>query len=107
MGFRIPTMGIANAAQNIRKAMQTPTPPMPVVPPKPAAAPGVTPRPMPRTSSPPSASGFSTPFGMSAAGAKKGGKVSSASKRADGIAQRGKTKGTMVMCGGGYMKGKK
>lgn len=38
---------------------------------------------------------------------KKGGSVSSASKRADGIAQRGKTKGTMVMCGGGYMKGKK
>jgi len=37
----------------------------------------------------------------------KGGKVMSASKRADGIAQRGKTKGTMVMCGGGYAKGKK
>lgn len=36
-----------------------------------------------------------------------GGKVSSASKRADGIAQRGKTKGTIVMCGGGYAKGKK
>jgi len=33
--------------------------------------------------------------------AKKGGKVSSASSRADGIAQRGKTRGTMVMCGGG------
>jgi hypothetical protein len=32
---------------------------------------------------------------------KKGGKVSSASKRADGIAQRGKTRGKMVMCGGG------
>ena len=31
----------------------------------------------------------------------KGGKVSSASKRADGIAQRGKTRGKMVMCGGG------
>jgi hypothetical protein len=39
---------------------------------------------------------------------KKGGKVGSASKRADGCAVRGKTKGTMVMCGGGYMgKGKK
>jgi hypothetical protein len=37
----------------------------------------------------------------------KGGKISSASSRADGIAERGKTKGTMVMCGGGYMKGKK
>ena len=31
-----------------------------------------------------------------ARGMKKGGKVSSASKRADGIAQRGKTKGRMV-----------
>jgi hypothetical protein len=30
-----------------------------------------------------------------------------ASSRGDGIAQRGKTKGTMVMCGGGYAKGKK
>ena len=33
----------------------------------------------------------------------KGGSISSASKRADGIAMRGKTKGTMVMCGGGKM----
>ena len=31
----------------------------------------------------------------------------SASSRADGCAQRGKTKGTIVMCGGGYSKGKK
>lgn len=45
---------------------------------------------------------------------KAGGKVvkmakggMTASSRADGIAQRGKTRGTMVMCGGGYMKGKK
>jgi len=30
-----------------------------------------------------------------------------ASARADGIAQRGKTKGTMVMCGGGMARGKK
>jgi len=37
----------------------------------------------------------------------KGGMTSSASSRGDGIAQRGKTKGTMVACGGGYMKGKK
>lgn len=37
-------------------------------------------------------------------GMKKGGKVSSASSRADGIAQRGKTKGTMIMCGGKGMK---
>jgi hypothetical protein len=35
-----------------------------------------------------------------------GGSISSASKRADGIAQRGKTRGTMIMCGGGYTKGK-
>lgn len=41
------------------------------------------------------------------AGYKKGGNVASASKRADGCAIRGKTKGTIVMCGGGYMKGKK
>jgi hypothetical protein len=34
-----------------------------------------------------------------------GGSVSSASKRADGIAQRGKTRGTMIaMCGGGMYK---
>ena len=33
-------------------------------------------------------------------------KGGSASARADGIAQRGKTRGTMVMCGGGYTKGK-
>jgi hypothetical protein len=38
-------------------------------------------------------------------GYKKGGKVkSSASKRADGIAQRGKTRGTLVMCMGGKTK---
>ena len=32
-------------------------------------------------------------------GMKKGGKVSSASKRADGVATKGKTKGTMVKMG--------
>lgn len=38
---------------------------------------------------------------------KKGGSVGSASKRADGIAQRGKTRGTNVaMCGGGMAKRK-
>ena len=36
-------------------------------------------------------------------GFSKGG---SASSRADGIAQRGKTRGTMVMCGGGMAKRK-
>jgi hypothetical protein len=34
-------------------------------------------------------------------------KGGTASARADGIAQRGKTRGTMVMCGGGMAKGKK
>jgi len=43
--------------------------------------------------------------GMAPDAYKKGGMT--ASKRADGIAQRGKTRGTIVMCGGGYMKGKK
>jgi hypothetical protein len=38
---------------------------------------------------------------------KAGGKVSSASSRGDGCAQRGKTRGTMVMCSGGMAKGKK
>ena len=44
---------------------------------------------------------------------KAGGKVKgyasggSVSSRADGIAQRGKTRGTMVMCGGGMAKGRK
>jgi hypothetical protein len=37
-------------------------------------------------------------------GFSKGG---SASSRADGVAQRGKTRGTMVMCGGGMARGKK
>jgi hypothetical protein len=37
-------------------------------------------------------------------GYAKGGMT--ASKRADGIAQRGKTRGTMVMCGGGMTKRK-
>jgi len=31
----------------------------------------------------------------------------SASSRADGCAQRGKTRGTIIMCGGGMAKGKK
>jgi len=38
---------------------------------------------------------------------KKMAKGGSASSRADGIASRGKTRGTMVMCGGGMTKGKK
>ena len=38
---------------------------------------------------------LATALGSAAGGMKKGGKVVSASKRADGIAQRGKTKGRM------------
>lgn len=38
---------------------------------------------------------------------KKGGAVKSASKRADGIASKGKTRGTIVMCGGGMAGGKR
>ena len=34
-------------------------------------------------------------------------KGGSASSRADGVAQRGKTRGTIVACGGGMMKGKR
>ena len=37
---------------------------------------------------------------------KASGGMASASSRADGIAQRGKTRGTMVMCGGGMAKRK-
>ena len=33
-----------------------------------------------------------------------GGSVSSASKRADGIATKGKTRGKIIMCGGGMYK---
>jgi len=36
------------------------------------------------------------PSGMDLIGMKKGGSVGSASRRADGIAQRGKTKGRMI-----------
>jgi hypothetical protein len=36
--------------------------------------------------------------------AKKMAKGGSASARADGIAQRGKTRGTLIMCGGGMYK---
>jgi hypothetical protein len=37
----------------------------------------------------------------------KGGSTGSASSRADGCATKGKTKGTMVMCGGGMARGRK
>ena len=38
---------------------------------------------------------------------KKMSKGGSASSRADGCAIRGKTRGTIIACGGGMMKGKK
>jgi hypothetical protein len=38
---------------------------------------------------------------------KKMAKGGTASSRADGCAERGKTRGIMVMCGGGMTKGKK
>lgn len=56
----------------------------------------------------------STPANPKSAGAGQGTRGvpkmasgGSASSRADGIAQRGKTRGTMVMCGGGMARGKK
>ena len=36
----------------------------------------------------------------------RGGSISSASSRADGCATKGKTKGRMVMCGGGMARGR-
>ena len=50
-------------------------------------------------------SGNTVDFAGTGLGMAKGGMT--ASKRGDGIAQRGKTRGTIVACGGGYMKGKK
>jgi len=44
----------------------------------------------------------SNPTGVAGTGMKKGGMT--ASSRGDGCAQRGKTKGTIVMCGGGMYK---
>ena len=45
--------------------------------------------------------------GQGMRGVPKMAKGGSASSRGDGIAQRGKTKGTMIMCGGGMARGKK
>lgn len=56
----------------------------------------------------------STPANPKSAGAGQGmrgvksmASGGSASSRADGCAIKGKTKGTMIMCGGGMAKGKK
>jgi hypothetical protein len=50
--------------------------------------------------------GMPVPQDIDGASVKKMAKGGSASSRADGIAQRGKTRGTMVMCGGGMAKRK-
>jgi len=52
------------------------------------------------------ASGVNPKTLLPSKGFAKGGSISSASSRADGIAQRGKTRGTML-CSGGMAKGKK
>ena len=62
----------------------------PSAPPAPAMAPPPRP-PMPQRPMPPQMS----PSGGGMPGMNKGGKVSSASKRADGIATKGKTRGKM------------
>jgi hypothetical protein len=71
----------------------------PVARPKQKAKPAP-PKPAPKSSSPYT---NSVPVDEPVAYAKGG----SASSRGDGIAQRGKTRGMMVMCGGGMAKGKK
>ena len=63
----------------------------------PEAAKNLKPKPMPNA----------TPEGVKNLKMQKLAKGGTASARADGCAQRGKTKGTMVMCGGGMAKGKR
>lgn len=60
--------------------------------------------PMQRPAMPGAAAPMGAPAPMGGMGMKKGG---TASARADGIASKGKTKGTMIaMCGGGMSKKK-
>jgi len=61
-------------------------------------------KPKPKTASKPVVYPDSTPVDEPVKKMAKGG---SASARADGCAQRGKTRGTMIMCGGGMTKGRK
>ena len=65
-----------------------------------AAAAGLAPRPQPRPMPRPMPPQMAAPAPR-AMPMKNGG---SASSRADGIAKKGKTKGTMVMCGGGMAR---
>ena len=88
-----PPQDIDGASAPIKKPM--PKPPMAMKKPMPKK-PMMPMAPKPR-GAPPDASVMPAPA------FKKGGSVGSASKRADGCAQRGKTKGTMIaMKGGGY-----
>lgn len=71
---------------------------------KPAAvkpAPKPVPKPEPKEMKYPDSTPVPDPITYS-----KGGSTGSASRRADGIASKGKTRGTMVMCGGGMAKRK-
>ena len=90
-GMKVP-QDIDGASVTPKPAMKKPMPvkkPMPKKPMMPVA-------PKPR-SAPPDESVMPAPA------FKKGGSVGSASRRADGIAKKGKTKGTMIaMKGGGY-----
>ena len=69
------------------------------------------PKPVPKKPMPPKDTvfreGMPVPQDIDGASVKKMAKGGSASARADGIASRGKTRGTMIaMCGGGMMKRK-
>ena len=91
-----------------------PVKPMPKPKPKPAPKPEPKPEPKPKPAPQPPMYPDSVPVDEpTSSGLKRGGAVkkmaSGGSFRAsaNGIAQRGKTRGTMVMCGGGMSKGKK
>jgi hypothetical protein len=95
---------MANNPRQVNPRQVTPGVSNPTGGPKPApmpmagTRPGVTtggPKPAP-TPAPASINGLGSRFARAAKPMKKGGKVSSASKRADGIAVKGKTKGKMV-----------
>jgi hypothetical protein len=72
---------------------------------EPATTPKPAPKPAPKASKPkPVVYPDSVPVDEPVKKMAKGG---SASSRADGCAERGKTRGTMIMCGGGMARGKK
>ena len=101
------TAGMGQPPMEPDDASATPAMKRPI--PRPAPAKPVTPKPAMKRPAPKGSGifreGMQVPQDIDGASAKpykKGGSVS-ASRRADGIAQRGKTKGVMVMCGGGKM----